>query len=253
MIALASNGTAIYTANFGTAGVHNIVAQYLGDSTHLPSTGSVSVSIAGSSSGKGTFAFTPPPTNVTVAQGSSASSTITVTPAGGYTGTVDLNFDTSNDTALSNLCYQFGTQLTSGGGSVAITGTSAVTTTLNFDTNASDCASAAIAKGGKKPMHRLGPVKTSQNNAPSRVPLAVAFAGLLLAGFMGRSSRKLRSLAAVIGLLAIGLGLSACGSSSSSTTVSNPPKGTYTITVTGQDSTTATIAATPITFTLVID
>jgi ABC-type glycerol-3-phosphate transport system substrate-binding protein len=76
---------------------------------------------------------------------------------------------------------------------------------------------------------------------------------LLLAGFMGRSSRKLRSLAAVIGLLAIGLGLSACGSSSSSTTVSNPPKGTYTITVTGQDSTTATIAATPITFTLVID
>jgi subtilase family serine protease len=253
MVALAANGTAIYTANFGTAGVHNIVAQYLGDSTHLPSTGSVSVSIAGSSSGKGTFAFTPPPTNVTVAQGSSASSTITVTPAGGYTGTVDLNFDTSNDTALSNLCYQFGTQLTSGGGSVAITGTSAVTTTLNFDTNASDCASAAIAKGGKKPMHRLGPVKTSQNNAPSRVPLAVAFAGLLLAGFMGRSSRKLRSLAAVIGLLAIGLGLSACGSSSSSTTVSNPPKGTYTITVTGQDSTTATIAATPITFTLVID
>ncbi len=102
-------------------------------------------------------------------------------------------------------------------------------------------------------MHRLGPVKTSQNNAPGRAPLTLAFAGLLLAGFMGRSSRKLRSFAAVIGLLAIGLGLSACGSSSSSISVANPPKGTYTITVSGQDSATAAITATPATFTLVID
>ena len=250
-VTLAANGTATYTANFATAGVHNIVAQYAGDATHAASTGSVLVSIAGTSSGKGTFTLAA--TSVTVKQGSSGSSTITVSPAGGYTGTVDLNFDTSNDTALSNLCYQFGTQLTSGGGSVAITGSTAVTTTLTFDTNASDCASAAIAKGGKSPMHRLGPVKTSQNNAPGRAPLTLAFAGLLLAGFMGRSSRKLRSFAAVIGLLAIGLGLSACGSSSSSISVANPPKGTYTITVSGQDSATAAITATPATFTLVID
>jgi disulfide bond formation protein DsbB len=74
---------------------------------------------------------------------------------------------------------------------------------------------------------------------------------LLLAGFLGRSSRKLRGLAAIVGLLALGLGLSACGGSSS-VTVSNPPKGTYTITVTGQDSTAATITAQN-TFTLVID
>jgi hypothetical protein len=188
-----------------------------------------------------------------VAQGSSGSSTITVTPAGGYTGTVYLSFTSSNDSALANLCYDFTTTLSDGDGSVPVTGTAAATTQLTFDTNAADCASAAIAKSGKHAMHRLGPVKTSQNNTPSRAPLAIAFAGLLLAGFMGRSSRKLRNLAAVIGLLAIGLGLSACGgSSSSSTTVSDPPKGTYTINVTGQDSTTATITATT-TFTLVID
>jgi hypothetical protein len=211
----------------------------------------VSINIAAVSSGKGTFTLAA--TGVTVAQGSSGSSTITVTPSTSpaYTGTVELSADSSNDTALANLCLGFTTP-TGTGGSVAVTGTAAVTTQLTFDTNASDCASGAIAKGGNHAMHRLGPVKTSQNDTPSRAPLAVAFAGLMLAGFMGRSSRKLRNLAAVIGLLAIGLGLSACGSSSSSTTVPDPPKGTYTITVTGQDSTTATITATT-TFTLVID
>ena len=250
-VTLTANGTATYTANFATAGAHTIVAQYAGDTTHAASSGSVSINIAAVSSGKGTFTLAA--TGVTVAQGSSGSSTITVTPSTSpaYTGTVELSADSSNDTALANLCLGFTTP-TGTGGSVAVTGTAAVTTQLTFDTNASDCASGAIAKGGNHAMHRLGPVKTSQNNTPSRAPLAVAFAGLLLAGFMGRSSRKLRNLAAVIGLLAIGLGLSACGSSSSSTTVPDPPKGTYTITVTGQDSTTATITATT-TFTLVID
>jgi subtilase family serine protease len=251
VVTLTANGTATYTANFATAGAHTIVAQYAGDTTHAASSGSVSINIAAVSSGKGTFTLAA--TGVTVAQGSSGSSTITVTPSTSpaYTGTVELSADSSNDTALANLCLGFTTP-TGTGGSVAVTGTAAVTTQLTFDTNASDCASGAIAKGGNHAMHRLGPVKTSQNDTPSRAPLAVAFAGLMLAGFMGRSSRKLRNLAAVIGLLAIGLGLSACGSSSSSTTIADPPKGTYTITVTGQDSTTATITATT-TFTLVID
>ena len=249
-VTLAANGTATYTANFATTGIHSIVAQYAGDTTHAASSGSVSINIAGTSSGKGTIALAA--TNVSVPQGTSASSTITVTPAGGYTGTVYLTFDTSNDSALANLCYEFSDTLSDGDGSVTVAGTTPATTQLTLDTNASDCVSAAIAKSGKHAMHRLGPVKTSQNNSPSRTPLAVAFAGLLLAGFMGRSSRKLRNLAAVIALLALGLGLSACGSGSVSTTVSNPPKGTYTLTVSGQDSTTATISATT-KFTLTID
>jgi subtilase family serine protease len=249
LTASGSSGVATYPTTFTTAGTHTIVFQYSGSTTFAPSTTAISVTVPGSSSGKGTFVLAA--TAVTVAQGSTASSTITVTPSGGYTGTVELSADSSNDTALANLCLGFTTP-TASGGSVAVTGTAAATTQLTFDTNASDCP--AIAKSGKHAMHRLGPVKTSQNNTPSRAPLAVAFAGLLLAGFMGRSSRKLRNLAAVIGLLAIGLGLSACGggSSSSSTTVPDPPKGTYTITVTGQDSTTATIKSIT-TFTLVID
>jgi hypothetical protein len=72
----------------------------------------------------------------------------------------------------------------------------------------------------------------------------MAFVGLVLAGFLGRSSRKLRQLACVIGLASLGLVLSACGSSSNSTnTVPNPAKGTYTITFAGQDSVTTSITA----------
>jgi subtilase family serine protease len=248
-VTLASNGTATYTANFATAGVHSIVALYAGDSTHATSTGSVSLTIGGTSSGKGTIALAA--TALTVARGSSGTSTITVTPAGGYTGTVNLTFETSNDSALSNLCYNFTNTLSGGDGTVAVTGTTAVTTQLTFDTNAIDCASGAVAKSGGHAMHRLGPVKTSRNNGPGPAPFTVVLAGLLVAGFMGRFSVKFRSLAVVIGLLAIGLGLSACGSSES-TTISNPPKGTYTITLTGTDSTSSTITA-QTTFTLTID
>ena len=63
-------------------------------------------------------------------------------------------------------------------------------------------------------------------------------------GFLARGSRRLRSLACIIGLAAIGMALTACGSSSTSTTVSNPPKGSYTVTVTGTDSSTSTITNT---------
>jgi hypothetical protein len=135
---------------------------------------------------------------------------------------------------------------------VAVTGTTPVTTQLEFDTNATDCASAAIAKGNKHAMHRFGAANTSRNNAPNPAPAAIAFAGLLLAGFLGRYSRKLRGLACMIVLASIGLALSACGGTSGTTTVSDPPKGTYTITVTATDSVTATITATT-TFSFVID
>lgn len=249
-LTLASDGTATYTANFATAGVHTIVAQYQGDTTHAASTGSISIPVGGASSGKGTFTMSA--TNLSVSRGQTGSSTITITPAGGYTGTTYLTFSTSNDTALANLCYAFSNTLSSGQGSVSVTGTGAATTQLTFDTNASDCVSAAAQSGGHA-MHRLGPVKTSQNNLPgrNRAPLGLAFGGLLLAGLVGRKARKLRGLAAVVGLLSIGLGLSAC-SSSTSTTVSNPSKGTYTITVSGQDSATSSIAAST-TFSLTIN
>lgn len=253
---LASNGTYVYTTSFATAGSHTVFAAYAGDATYAISNGSVTVNVATVSSGTGTIALTPAPSpsTLTVAQGSSGSETISVTPAGGYTGTVDLNFDTSNDSALQNLCYSWTNMNSSFDGTVPITGKTAVTTQLILDTNASDCAtSGAIRSTGKQPMHRAHAESTAKNAGGNPVPLTVAFAGLLLAGFLGRGSRKLRGLAGLILLAVVGLAVTACGSSNNNNTITNPPQGTYTITVSAQDSVTSTIVAPNATFTFVIN
>jgi hypothetical protein len=249
-ITLTANATATYSTAFSTAGTHVILAAYSGDATHAASTGVVSVNVAGVSSGSGSFSLAATPATLTVMQGSSGTETITVTPASGYTGTVLLNFDTSNDSALQNLCYQFTNMNSAGNGSVAVTGTAAATTQLSLDTNASDCTlNGAARSGGKQPLYRLHGAHSAKNNGANPGPTTVAFAGLLLAGLLGRYSRKFRTLAGMIALLAVGVAISACGSVSYSLT--NPPKGTYTITVSGQDSTTPTINSSTI-FTLTI-
>jgi len=252
-LALTASGTYAYTTQFSTAGTHQIVAKYSGDAIHAPSTGIISVTVSGTSSGSGTFAVAG--TNVTVAQGSSANSTITVTPKNGYTGTVYLTFSTSNDSALTNLCYAFTTMLSNGDGSVTVTGASPVTTQLQFDTRASDCVSSAVTKGNAHPLHRLRTVKTSRNSMSTPGPLALAFSGLFIAGFLGRNSRKLRALSYVVVLAFIGLCLSACGgvsTNNNTNNVPNPPKGTYTITLIGTDSVTSSVTSQS-TLTLVIN
>jgi len=248
---VSANGTATYTTSFSTTGAHQVVAQYLQNATYAASTGVGSVTIAGTSSGKGSFTLVASPSTLTVTRGTAGTETVTITPAGGYTGTVLLLLSSSNDTALTNLCYEFTTTLTNGDGSVAVTGTSPVSTQLAFDTNASDCAAAPRTIG--TPLHRLGGANTGKNSEPNPVPLALTFAGLLLAGFLGRSSRKFSALTGLAALLAVGLAVSACSSTSSGSnaTVSNPPAGTYTITVTGQDSVTSTITGST-TYTFVI-
>ncbi|MGA8089175.1 MAG: protease pro-enzyme activation domain-containing protein [Terracidiphilus sp.] len=255
-----TNGTATYTANFSTAGAHTIVAQYAGDAANAPSTSSVVITVGGATSGKGTFAMTFSPTTLTLSQGSQGTEALTVTPSGGYTGTISFSFSTSNDTALANLCVFAGTGFNTDT-TMTVPGTAAVTGTVTIDTNASDCVSstggAVKGRGLRVIPHTGGSVKAS-NNTPKRnnpVPAGIAFAGLVLAGFLGRSSRKLRQLACVIALASLGLAISACGggggSSGGGSKVPNPAKGTYTITLAGQDSVTTTIKAQQ-SFTLVI-
>jgi subtilase family serine protease len=252
---LTDNGTYQYSYTFTTAGSHTVLVAYSGDATHASSTGSATVTVSGTSSGTGTFTLGA--TGITVAQGSTGTSTITATPAGGYTGTIELSFDTSNDNALQNLCYGFSDSLSNGDGTVVVSNaTTAATTQLVFDTNAVDCASGDVRKTGMHSLRSLHAVKASNNPANkdgrSKAPMGIAFAGLLLAGFLGRRARRFRALASVIALVAIGLAVSACGGGSNSDTVSDPPKGTYTVTLTGMDSNSSTIPTANTSFTFVI-
>jgi subtilase family serine protease len=255
-VTLTSNGTVTYTTSFSSTGTHEIIAQYAGDGTYAASAGSASVTIGTTSSGKGSFKLASSPSTLTVSRGSSGSETLTVTPAGGYTGTVLLNFSTSNDSALANLCYGFTNTNSAGQGSVAVGGTAAVTTTLALDTNAADCSSATGgAKPGFRPLRTLMAGSRRGNTPPApkpnRLPAEAAFAGVLLAGFLGRYARRFRAVAWVLVLAAAGLAMSACGGSSGSNTVSNPGKGTYTINVSAADSVTSSITgSTSFTFTI---
>jgi subtilase family serine protease len=239
--ALGAQGTVSYTTTFATSGPHQVLAQYAGDSTHASSVGTSTVTVPGAS---GTKAIALAATNVSVSQGSSGNSTVTVTPSGGYTGTVLISLSTTS-TELQNLCFSFTAMDSQGNGTVAVSGMTAVTTTLSLDTKASDCVSSAAAGAGLHSLRRIGVAgaKSANNHEPAgsrRAPMGLAFAGLLLAGFLARGSRKLRALACVIALAVIGFGVTAC---STTNVAPNPSKGTYTIQVSGQDSANAAITA----------
>lgn len=246
---LTSNGTFVYTTSFATAGSHTILAAYVADSTYAASTGSVTVNVATISSGTGTIALSSSPSTLTVAQGSEGTETITVTPASGYTGTVYLSVNLPN--SLDNLCGGFSNSNTAGEGVVLISNTTAQTNAMVLDTNAADCATpGAIRKSGMRPLRSLRAGNTAKNSGANPLPLTVAFAGLLLVGFLGRSSRKLRGLAGLLLLAGVGLAVTACNSINSQ--FSNPPQGTYSLTVTGTDSVTSTITSST-TFSFVIN
>jgi subtilase family serine protease len=250
-ISLAANGTAAYATSFSTAGTHEISAAYSGDSTHAASTGTVSVNVASVISGPGTFSLGATPLILTVTQGGSGSETIAVTPAGGYTGTVLLTLSASG--GLQGLCYQFTNPNSSNDGTVTVTGAAAASAQLTIKTSLSNCSATGAARsGGQQAFGRMHGIGTAKNNGANPLPAATAFAGLLLAGFLGRSSRKFRTTAGLIALAAVGLAMSACNSVSSiATTNTDQLKGSYTITIAGQDSSTASIHTTT-SFTLVI-
>jgi subtilase family serine protease len=255
--------TASFTATFATAGAHTITASYTpSGTTFAASSGTGTVTAQASSSGSGTIKVAATPSTLTVSQGSSGTENLTVTGSGGYSGTVTLSIDFgSADSNLGNLCYGFGTLGTAQGTATVSSANGSGSTTLSLSTNAADCLGAdAIAASRTRQLHsRQAPnqLKKSlnklgaQSSSRSLVPEGVAFAGLLVIGFLGRRSRKLRGLVAVLMLATVGMAISACGGSSSNTP-SNPPKGTYTGTVTAQDNATATITSTT-TFQFVID
>ena len=253
---LAANGTAVYTTSFATAGAHQLLVAYSGDTAFARSTGVATVNAALVSSGKGSFTMSA--TNLTIASGGSGNSTITITPSGGYSGTVLLGFTTSNPTALAHLCSSFAAVNASGQGAVAVSGTAPITTTLTLDGNANDCNTAALSPGAaprSTPAPGGGPLPLYALAALATLLLLGFFAARRSAGLgpapVNAGSRRYRRWFALAALAAAALAAAGCGGGTTPLIVANPPAGVYTITVTGADSTTSTItASTSFTFTI---
>jgi subtilase family serine protease len=228
-VALGANGTAIYQTTFTTAGNHQVVAQFAGDTTFAGSAGVASVNVPAPST-PGTFTMSA--TNISVSQGAMGTSTITVTPAGGYKGTINILPSASN----ASFCYS-ATQ-------AVVSGTIAVTSTLTIDTNLLDCQGASIKSHGMRLFSAGGrKAQTIPRSAPSIMRSAIGIAGIFFAGLIGWRFRRSRLVASMIVLGMLGFVLSGCGGGGSSNNNNDTPKGTYTVTLTGQDSTTSTITA----------
>jgi subtilase family serine protease len=186
-----------------------------------------------------TFSLSAPA--VAITDGSSGTVTITVTPNKGYTGTVNLVISTNP--LITNGCYTLG--------SATVTGTTAVTATATIYTSSLTCPTGATSlyqTGGKQAAAKA-PARPGQPD-PNRVPAEIALAGLLMAGFAGRRSARVRGLVMLALLAVAGFGLTGCGSSAGGTGVTNTvpstsvAKGSYTVSVTGTDSTTGLTATT---------
>jgi hypothetical protein len=229
-----SGGIATYSFSSSTSGNHVIQATYSGDSTYAGSTGSMVLNVGGSS-GSGTGTFTLSATNLSVVQGSSGLSTITLTPQNGYTGTVAWAISTDS-TALATACYNSIPNTT-------VSGTAAITASLTIDTNPSDCATAQYTgTTGKRKLVSAPTVRNISPNPFGAPAAAITFAALLGGGLFRRRSRALRLLCAIVFLTGLGLSLSGC--SSSTTSSSSVPKGTYTIYISGSDTNSSAIVAT---------
>lgn len=241
-----TSGAATYTFSSTTTGEHVIVASYSGDGVYAASTSTITINVGGTAPPTGSFTITA--TNLTVTSGQSGTSTVTVTPSGGYLGTVDLSIGAN----ILNACAT--------GSNVNVTGTAAQSMAITIYTNANACPAGAVplVKGATGRFANGTHVNVIAGNKPvpapyKPLPLELTAGCLLLAGLFGRRSRKLRPLLA-IGLLAVlGAALSGCSDSSSApASESYTPKGTYSITLTGSDSTTPNLASTTV-FTLTVD
>lgn len=247
-----SSGKASYSFSSTTTGTHTVLVSYSGDSNYAPSYGSILLTIGSSSTTSGSFTITPASSSLTIKSGSSGTDTITVTPSNGYTGTVNWSLSTSSSYIQNYACYKIS--------SVAVTGTSAVQTNLTLYMGTAACSAVGAVNSNLKSFKAAGSMQQANNHAPAHsnlLPISMASLGaigMLLAGLAGRRRRALRTVFGMMALAFVGLALTACGSTAASTSSSgtNVPTGTYSITIEGSDSTTSSINSTT-TLTVVVD
>jgi subtilase family serine protease len=225
-----TNGVATYSFSSPTAGSYVITATYSGNSTYASSIGTLTVSVGGTTT-SGSFTLTA--TSVSVAAGSTGSSTVTATPSGGYTGTI--TWSVTLPSTLTIGCYTIA--------NLPVPSTAAVTTTMAIYTSAAACAAAqaqaragviwhSFASASPKKLAAANPTSAPSGSPWKRLPLPAAFAGTLMLVCFRRRSRLLRavlSLGAVVLISVAGLGLTACGGSSSPASGGNAPTITFTV------------------------
>ena len=221
-----SNGSATYNFSSTTLASHTITATYSGDSIYASSSGSLTVTVTSASK-----SFTLSANNVTVASGNIGTSKVTINPKNGYTGTI--SFTVSSSPSLSHGCFSLP--------NAAVTGSAAVTATLTIYTSSSACPSHSLRgnRGANSRMSLL--LATTCHNGPlarlQKTLGCIALAGLLLARLSPRRSRKLGMFAASFVFVIYSLWTSGCGSVSPSTA----ERGTYTVTITGTDTSSSSL------------
>lgn len=230
----ASAGTAdaTFSYTFSTAGSYTITAVYSGNSGSNIS-GSINVTVGATTSAGKSFALSA--ANVTVASGASGTSTITVTPSGGYTGTVA--FTVSSPSSLTDVCFPSIPNAT-------VNGPGPATTTLTVDVTDRGCGTT----GSNRALAGNGPATQGRG---THSPILAAGVMLLSLVFLGVPAlRRQRGLWMLVLLLGFGTaGLMGCGTSSAPKDTTALP-GSYTITVTGTDSTANLSESTSFTLTI---
>ena len=185
--------------------------------------------------------FTLSATNVTATQGNSGTSTVSVVSVNSYAGTVSFSL-TSTSTSLNTYgCYAINNATVAAG--------STTTATLTVYTSQSACSGVS----GAHSFARGSATRAASSHDPQpplrkSIPIsAAALAGVLLLGF--RKSRRAWSVLSCLLLVAM-LGFAAgCGSSNGAATPGTNPgstevaTGSYTLTLVGTDTTTASITA----------
>jgi subtilase family serine protease len=239
-----TNGTVTYTYTTNTSGSTLVKAVYSGSTIYSTSQGSSTINVASAG-------VTLTATNVTVAQGSSGTSTLVLSPVNGYTGTFQF-LTIYAPQNLTNSCV-------SDPANITLTSALAGTSSLTVYTNNGACPANSVALvQGATGLFRNGVHVKVAMLGPAAVPVAptkrnplvpatgLAAAGLLLTGFLGRRSRRLRSVVAVALLAVAGFGISGCSNTATTAapiSITSAAKGTYLLTIGGADTVNSSITA----------
>jgi trimeric autotransporter adhesin len=207
-------------------GANSITATYSGDANYAGSTSpGVTLTVTGGGGGSSSFALSGNAIAFTHGATTGNTSTISVTPAGGYTGTVDMSCAiSSSPTGAQDLpsCSITPT--------VVISGTTAGTATLTISSTATTGALSF-------------PVNSPFNHGGWYAAGGTALACAVMFGIPARR-RAWRAMMAVVlfaGFASIAIG---CGGGSTNATKTGTTPGAYVVTVTGVDSATSTVKAT---------